>query len=120
MAVVTKARLAELLEQGEIDTIAAFARGWPVRVVRFLTGRLYSADEAEKWNAVRALGAVCADRNVMPPAKLLDFMRRFFWALSDESGAVPFGVPEAVGEVLAQRPELHKRFLPVLCSMLAH
>ena len=44
--------------------------------------------------------------------------RRFFWALNDESGAVPYGVPEAVGEILAVRPEMQPTFLSILCAHL--
>ncbi|MFH1845248.1 MAG: HEAT repeat domain-containing protein, partial [bacterium] len=29
-------------------------------------------------------------------------------------------VPEAIGEILARRPEFQEQFLPVLCSMITH
>ena len=57
---------------------------------------------------------------VVPAARLQDLLRRLFWALNDESGAVPYGVPEAIGEILAVRPACQREFLPVLCSMLTH
>ncbi len=45
-------------------------------------------------------------------------LQRFLWALNDESGAVPYGVPEAIGEILAARPGHRASILPILCGML--
>jgi len=50
--------LAPVLEREDARALVALARGKPGRVVRFLTGRLYVADEGEKWRAVRAFGAL--------------------------------------------------------------
>jgi hypothetical protein len=81
-----------------------------------LTGRLYSDDADEKRRAVTALGSVVADREIVSDERARDLLRRFFWALNDESGAVPYGIPEAIGEMLARRRELQAEFLPLLCS----
>jgi hypothetical protein len=86
-------------------------------VLRYLSGRLSSADEEEKWQAVRGLGAVVGDRQIVSHDKATDLLRRFFWALNEESGAVPYGMPEAIGEILALRSELQKVFLPILCAL---
>jgi hypothetical protein len=88
----------------------------PARVLRYLTGRLCSADETVKWNSIRALAALAGDRQRMSEERVRELLRRFLWMLSDESGNVPFGVPEACGEVLAARPELQPEFLPLLCA----
>ena len=84
------------------------------RPLRYHIGRLASADEGEKLRAARAIGRAAA---AMSREKAEELLRRFFWSLNDESGAVPFGIPEAVGEVLAARPELQGAFLPILCSL---
>ena len=110
--------LARALQNDDGDTLVALARSRPGRVVRFLTGRLYSADADEKWRAVRALGALAREPGVLADARVLDLLQRFLWALNDESGAVPFGVPEAIGEILAARPEHRASILPILCGML--
>lgn len=91
----------------------------PARVLRLISGRLYSADPEQKWRAVRALGALAAQPGLLSDQKLSELLRRYFWALNSESGAVPFGLPEAIGELLAARPALQADFLPLLCS-LAH
>jgi len=70
-----------------------------------------------KWKAVRSLGIVVSERDVVSGERVRELLRRWFWALNDESGAVPFGVPEAIGEVLAVRTEFQPEFLPMLCSL---
>ena len=110
--------LARALQNDDGDTLVALARSRPGRVVRFLTGRLCSADADEKWRAVRALGALAREPGVLADARLVDLLQRFLWALNDESGTMPFGVPEAIGEILAARPDHRASILPILCGML--
>ncbi len=89
------------------------------RLLRRLSGQLYSAAPEEKWRAVEALGGLAARPELLSDERLSELLRRYFWSLNPESGAVPLGLPEAVGEVLAMRPGLQAEFLPLLCS-LAH
>jgi hypothetical protein len=110
--------LATAFRREDTAALVALAGGRPGRVVRFLTGRLYSADAEEKWRAVRGLGALAREPGVLDDRRLLDLLQRFLWALNDESGAVPYGVPEAIGEILAARPEHRASILPILCGML--
>ncbi|MFO7653363.1 MAG: hypothetical protein R6X25_06005 [Candidatus Krumholzibacteriia bacterium] len=117
---MTRAELAALVDREDHSALVDMARARVGRVLRYLTGRLYTDDPEEKMRAVRALGAVCADRQAVDRTRAADTLRRFFWALNDESGAVPYGVPEAIGEILAVRPELQADFLPLLCSLITH
>ena len=112
--------------KGEIDTILGredhvalllLAQKETPRVLRYLCGRLYSDSEEEKWRAVRALGGVVADGQIVSRQQATELLRRFLWALNDESGTVPYGIPEAIGEILAVRPDLQGDFLPMLCSL---
>lgn len=110
--------LAQALERDDMDALVAAARTTPGRVVRLLTGRLYVQDEGEKWRAIRALGALARAPGVLSDARVHDLLQRFLWALNDESGAVPYGVPEAMGEILAARPERRASIVPILAGML--
>ncbi len=97
--------------------LVQLARREPAKTLRYLTSRLCSADASLKWKAVRALAAVAGDREGMSAARIRGLLQRFVWLLTDESGNVPFGVPEAFGEVLVARPEFQAEFLPLLCSL---
>jgi len=100
------------------EALRRLARERVSTVLRCLVARLYSRDDGAKWRAVRALGEVAAEPSALSGQRAAELMRRFVWALNDESGNVPYGVPEAMGEILAVRPELQPAFLPILCSLL--
>lgn len=112
-----KTEVEALLDAEDHPALLRLSQGAPARTLRYLSGRLCSADADVKWRAVRALGALAADAALLSERKLAEQLRRYLWSLNDESGAVPFGVPEAVGEILARRPSLQETFLPLLCSM---
>jgi hypothetical protein len=109
--------LADLLDRGDFAGLHEVAELSPAKVIRFLVGRLYGSAEGSS-PAARALGLVVGDPSLVSDERAADQLRRFLWALNDESGAVPYGVPEAIGEVLACRPELQDGFLRPLCAML--
>jgi hypothetical protein len=60
--------LARALASEEGPALVALARDRPGRVVRFLTGRLCTSDEGEKWRAVRALGALAREPGLLTDA----------------------------------------------------
>jgi len=110
--------LAAAVAREDDDAIRSAARDRVSRIVRFLSSRLYTFDEEIKRKTIHALGVVAADKSVLDHQRAADLLRRFVWALNDESGAVPYGIPEAIGEMLAVRPEFQEAFLPILCSLL--
>jgi len=113
-----KGQVEASLEHEDHEALLHVARshlGW---VMRYLSGRLCSDREEEKWRAIRALGVIVGDTQLVSQQRVVDLLRRFIWALNDESGTVPYGAPEAIGEILAVRPELQGDFLPILCSLL--
>lgn len=111
------AEIEAVLEREDRDGLLRLTRLKTGRVLRYLVGRLVSDSEEEKWRAVRSLGRVVGDRQMVSHARATDLLRRFFWALNEESGAVPYGMPEAIGEILAVRSELQADFLPILCAL---
>jgi hypothetical protein len=76
---------------------------------------LYASEPTRKWRAVLTLGLAVGE---LTREKAERQMRHFLWAMNDESGAVPYGIPEALGEMLAVRPELKPGVLPILVSFL--
>jgi hypothetical protein len=110
--------VAEMFRRQDMEALVALAGTRPGGVARFLTGRLYAADEQDKWCAVRMFGVLARQRALFTDGRLADLLARFLWALNDESGTVPFGVPEAIGEIVAARPEHGARVVPILCGML--
>ncbi len=73
-------------------------------------------DELVKWRAVTAFGKVVdalAQQN-MESARVM--MRRLMWSLNEESGAIGWGAPEALGETMAQNASLAKEYHRILIS----
>ncbi|MFZ0241534.1 MAG: DVU0298 family protein [Desulfobacterales bacterium] len=88
------------------------------RVVNPLFSFLYSLDEAIKWRAVSAMGAVIARaaESDMESARVV--MRRFIWNLNDESGGIGWGSPESMGEATALNQALADQYGTILLSYI--
>lgn len=98
---------AALAELGRMD---------PGLAVRLVTARLASHDEMEKWRAVEALGVLVRDLAARDLEKAREVMRRLCWSLNEESGAIGWGAPEALGEIMARTPALAEEFANLLIS----
>jgi methylated-DNA-[protein]-cysteine S-methyltransferase len=112
--------LQKAIDEQDWERLRRLAVVQPAKALRYLTARLYVAEAAGRCNAARALGAVAGEPGIVSDEKIRELLRRYFWWLNDESGAVPLGIPEAIGAILAARPELQPEFLPILCSLAYH
>jgi len=115
-----KTKVEDAVSNKDWDGLVQLARRESAKILRYLTRRLCSDDAAMKWKAIRALGVVTGDHEAIGESQIRELLRRFVWLLSDESGNVPFGIPEAFGEVLVARPEFQEEFLPLLCALAYH
>ncbi len=112
-----KRRVLKLLKSQDFDKALKDIRRFPARrVINPLFSFLYDMDEAIKWAAVAAMGAIvgkAADEN-MEEARVI--MRRLMWNLNDESGGIGWGSPEAMGEIMAVHEGLAKEYVHILLS----
>ncbi|MEN8142703.1 MAG: DVU0298 family protein [Thermodesulfobacteriota bacterium] len=112
-----KKKILGLLQDSGLDGVLALLDEFPGRqLVNPLVGCLCSSDEMVKWLAVSALGravAKLADQE-MEEARVV--MRRFMWMLNDESGGIGWGVPEAMGEVMACHAGLAEEYAHILVA----
>jgi len=91
----------------------------PVRpVINALLGALAHPDPERKFRAVEALGRVVAAWAQEQPERAREIVKRLVWGLNEESGAVGFGLPEALGEIMARQPDLARQFVNLLISYL--
>jgi hypothetical protein len=77
---------------------------------------LCDRDPLVTWRAVTAFGVVVnalAGQN-MEAARVT--MRRLMWSLNEESGAIGWGAPEALGECMAQNADLAREYHRMLIS----
>lgn len=112
-----KRQVLELLRSDDFDQALLDLCQLPARqVINPLFSYLLSSEEEIRWRAVSAMGAVVSHlaEKDMEAARVV--MRRFMWMLNDESGGIGWGVPEAMGEVIASHEGLAKEYARVLIS----
>lgn len=88
------------------------------RLVNPLFTALCHREEKVRWAAVLCFGQLVttlAEQN-MESARIV--MRRFLWALNDESGGIGWGVPEAMAAVMCHSTALRKEYLHMLISYM--
>ena len=89
------------------------------RVLPHLLQALCSGEEEVKWRAVVSLGVLAAEVAEQNPERARDIVRRMAWALNEESGNAGWGLPEAMGEILARSEILAPEFAPLLLSYIS-
>jgi len=114
-----KKHLLTLLKKHDFEPhLYAIRAMSPKRVINPLIAFLCSADESVKWRSVIAIGAVVSDLAERERESARIIMRRLIWHLNDESGGIGWGVPEAMGEIMACSPLLAEEYGFMLVSYL--
>lgn len=90
----------------------------PRQVVNPLISFLCSNNEKLKSSAVAALGEIISGLAQTDIESARMIMRRLMWHLNDESGGIGWGVPEAMGEIMAKNETLANEFLKILISYI--
>jgi hypothetical protein len=88
------------------------------RAINPLFSFLCNTDSQVRWRAVKAIGKVVKKvaEEDMESARVI--MRRMIWNLNDESGGIGWGLPEAMGEVMAQHQGLAGEYVMILKSYI--
>jgi hypothetical protein len=86
------------------------------QLFRFLLSALCSREEKIKWRAVTTLGHWVARMAAEDMEAGRNAFRRLLWMLNEESGGSGWGVPEAMGDILARHEGLAREFAPILVS----
>jgi hypothetical protein len=114
-----KRRVGELLRADDAEFREEKLRGLPARrAVNPLLAFLCNRDEQLRWRAVAALGAVVANLAAADLESARVVMRRMIWQLNDESGGIGWGIPEAMGEIMARHRGLAGEYAHLLVSYI--
>lgn len=101
---LTKKQVEDLVRTQEIDPILSAGREGN-RVLRHLQRLLYSGDDLFRKRAAEALGRTCAVIGDRDPGAVSKLLQGMFYAITD-TAAFPWGAFEAIGEIIANRPDL--------------
>lgn len=112
-----KAKLKEILHGNDWqEHLGEIAAGGMANV-----GALFSfllLDPLMRHKAAVALGHTVAQIAAENPEAARNIIRRFMWHMSEESGNIGWGIPEAFAECLAASPELAKTYHKILISYI--
>jgi hypothetical protein len=114
-----KQKVLELLNSEDFSEALLTLNSFPARrVVNPLFALLCSMEPQVRWRAITAMGAVVANlaQRDMESARVI--MRRMIWNLNDESGGIGWGLPEAMGEVMARHEGLAREYVNILLSYI--
>ncbi|MGW8160937.1 MAG: DVU0298 family protein, partial [Desulfobulbales bacterium] len=104
----SKQLVKELVASGDIDALVDYSFD-DRRTLRFLQRLLYEPDEAARYWTAWIIGQVCARLSTREPGPVADLMHRLFEACSD-SAATNWGMVEAIGSIIAARPDIYGAF----------
>ena len=103
----------ELLRTGDMQGLDALVAERPV-AVRHVLGRLWDSDPGVRERAAYAVGLAAGHHQELG----LELMRRFAWALNDESASNGVNVIPAMAAIAIRVPEIAKPFVGQLVGAL--
>lgn len=111
-----KQTVKELAGAGDIDALVDLAFD-DRRTLRFLQRLLYEPDEAARYHTAWVIGQVCRRLASREPGPVADLLHRLFEACTD-SAATNWGMVEAIGSIIAARPDIYGAFTRHLLNFM--
>ena len=108
-----KGRIMELLQNGDMQGLETLMSERP-GALRHVLGRLWDHDPNIRERAAAAIGFASAKHEAMG----LELLRRFAWALNDESATNGVSVIPAIAAIATHAPELSRPFIGQLVAAL--
>ncbi len=123
-----KSEIYSKLEGSDFEAGQRAVLQYPARrVINTLISFYCHREAIIRWRAIEATGHVVAGHAMEDMESARVIMRRLTWMLNDESGGIGWGVPEAMGEILALSDRLadeyHRIYLSYIqpaCNFLEH
>ncbi|NLT96001.1 MAG: hypothetical protein GXW85_10845 [Clostridia bacterium] len=113
----TKKLVTELLAEEKYEQIIKLAGKKHSQTLKYIQMHLFEdINKPIRWYAIEALGRLAKEFASKEPEAYRNLLRRFLWAMNDESGNVPWSSPEAMASVIANQPFLLGDFTPFLIT----
>jgi hypothetical protein len=109
--------LRELLVERRMNEIVEEA-GRSRRVLGVLVALTFDSAPLIGWRAVEAMGLAAARIADEDPAFVREQLRRLHWLMHEESGGICWRAPEAMAEIVRQRPALFADYVPIVVHLL--
>ncbi|WP_232363757.1 DVU0298 family protein [Desulfogranum japonicum] len=112
----SKTLVHELAVQGDIQSLVDYCFD-DKRTLRFMQRLLYEPDLNLRNKIIWNMGSVCARVATREPGQVADLLHRLFEACSD-SASTSWGMVEAIGAIIACRPDVYGAFTRHLYNFL--
>lgn len=112
-----KILIRELLEEQKYKKILELGSKRPNKTLKIIQMNLFGEwDDPLRWSAIEAIGRLTKDLAPKYPELYKNLIRRFLWAMNDESGNVPWSSAEGIGVIITNQPGLYGSFTPMLIT----
>jgi hypothetical protein len=106
-----------MVEEWDIDGLVDLTFD-DFRTIRLMQRLLYDPEAAKRWQTAHVIGEVCARVSTLTPGKVSDLLHRLFESCAD-SASTNWGAVEAIGSVIARRPDIFGSFTKHLFGFLS-
>ena len=114
-----KKKLHGLLLENDLEFVLDQIALYPGKqMISPLISFLYHSDEKIKWHSVTIIGQVMKSLAAVDKEEARLVMRRLLWNLNEESGGIGWGMPEALGEIMAETKWLAEEYSNMLVSYM--
>ena len=112
-----KQLIKELLVEEKYGQILKLAAKRHSQTLKYIQMHLFEElNNPLRWFAIEALGKMAKEYASKELEAYRNLLRRFLWAMNDESGNVPWSSPEAMASIIANQPYLLGEYTPMLIT----
>jgi hypothetical protein len=112
-----KTEIQDLLTREDFQSNLEILNNYPPKkLVNILISLLYNPDKLVKEGSIKALGVVVSNIADQDFESARIVMRRLMLSLTEESGGIGWGAPEAMGEIMARNYQLAEEYHQMLIS----
>jgi len=112
-----KKTIRDLLVRGELEQVAELATE-KKRVLGSLIALTFDSDLQVIWRAIEAMGLSVERLVGSNKGYVKEHMRRLYWLITEEAGAVFWRAPECMAECCVRLPTLFKSHVPIAFHLL--
>jgi len=112
-----KNRLRDLLREGDLEGVGELAMQTR-RVLGSLVALTFEPEPRMGWRAIEAMGISVERMAPRYPAYVREHVRRLYWLITEESGAVFWRAPECLAECCAREPDLLQNHIPIAFHLI--
>lgn len=110
-----KKEVIRLLEQKEYEEILKLSPSVH-KIINILISLSYDKTQHIAWRAIEAMGLVSKQIAETDTETVRNIVGRLLWMIRDESGGIGWSVPETLGEIVRNNPQLCADIAPIIAS----